>query len=154
MEPCVSCINSPIVWNMCEHLHYESVYYKELHNKREYHWPTTYGAVGAAVVSTIPSYSIPWVMICSSSITKKCGPPIICITQAKHWLLHLRAILKVARVERFPINSQDAIYFCDFNHYIKHRSIPWSWETPLLEPEASLPAPGSLLAPCWSLDLP
>ena len=55
-------------------------------------------------------------MICSSSITKRCGPPIICITKAEHWLLHLRAILKVARVERFPINSQDAIYFCDFNH--------------------------------------
>ena len=51
-------------------------------------------------------------MICSSSITKRCGPPIICITQAKHWLLHLRAILKVARVERFPINSQDALHFC------------------------------------------
>ena len=28
---------SPIVWNMCEHLHYESVYFKELHNKQEYY---------------------------------------------------------------------------------------------------------------------
>ena len=29
---------SPIVWNMtlCEHLHYESVYFKELHNEQEY----------------------------------------------------------------------------------------------------------------------
>ena len=27
----------PIVWNMCEHLHYESVYFKELHNEQEYY---------------------------------------------------------------------------------------------------------------------
>ena len=25
---------SPIVWNMCEHLHYESVYFKELRTQR------------------------------------------------------------------------------------------------------------------------
>ena len=28
---------SPIVWNMCENLHYESVYFKELHNEQEYY---------------------------------------------------------------------------------------------------------------------
>ena len=28
---------SPIVWNMCENLHYESVYFKELHNQQEYY---------------------------------------------------------------------------------------------------------------------
>ena len=27
---------SPVVWNMCENLHYESVYFKELHNDQEY----------------------------------------------------------------------------------------------------------------------
>ena len=27
---------SRIVWNMCENLHYESVYFKELHNEQEY----------------------------------------------------------------------------------------------------------------------
>ena len=27
---------SPIVWNMCENIHYESVYFKELHNEQEY----------------------------------------------------------------------------------------------------------------------
>ena len=37
MEPCVSFIISPIVWNMCENLHYESVYFKELRNKQEYY---------------------------------------------------------------------------------------------------------------------
>ena len=43
MEPCISCIyltycmESPIVWNMCENLHYESVYFKELHNEQEYY---------------------------------------------------------------------------------------------------------------------
>ena len=42
---------SPIVWNMCEHLHYESVYFKELHKEQEYY---IYRA-GAAVVSTITS---------------------------------------------------------------------------------------------------
>ena len=45
---------SPIVWNMCENLHYESVYFKELHNQQEYYWPTIY-RTGAAVVSTITS---------------------------------------------------------------------------------------------------
>ena len=45
---------SPIVWNMCENLHYESVYFKELHNQQEYYWPTIY-RMGAAVVSTITS---------------------------------------------------------------------------------------------------
>ena len=48
---------SPIVWNMCENLHYESVYFKELHNEQEYFWPTIYRA-GAAVVSTITSLII------------------------------------------------------------------------------------------------
>ena len=28
---------SPIVWNMCEHIHYESVYFKELHKEQEYY---------------------------------------------------------------------------------------------------------------------
>ena len=48
---------SPIVWNMCENLHYESVYFKELHNEQEYYWPTIYRA-GAAVVSTITSCNV------------------------------------------------------------------------------------------------
>ena len=43
---------SPIVWNTCENLHYESVYFKELHNDQAYYWPTIYRA-GTAVVSTI-----------------------------------------------------------------------------------------------------
>ena len=46
---------SPIVWNMCENLHYESVYFKKLHNQQEYYWPTIY-RTGAGVVSTITSY--------------------------------------------------------------------------------------------------
>ena len=40
MEPCVyqvPVLISPIVWNMCEHLHYESVYFKELHMEQEYY---------------------------------------------------------------------------------------------------------------------
>ena len=28
---------SPIVWNMCENLQYELVYFKELHNEQEYY---------------------------------------------------------------------------------------------------------------------
>ena len=48
---------SPLVWNTCENLHYESVYFKELHNEQEYYWPTIHRA-GAAVVSTITSYSV------------------------------------------------------------------------------------------------
>ena len=45
---------SPIVWNMCENLHYKSVYFKELHNQQEYYRPTIY-RTGPAVVSTITS---------------------------------------------------------------------------------------------------
>ena len=41
---------SPIVWNMCEHLHSESVYFKELYKEQEY-----YIQSGAAVVSTVTS---------------------------------------------------------------------------------------------------
>ena len=48
---------SPVVKNMCENLHYESVYFRELHNEQEYFWPTIYRA-GAAVVSTITSLII------------------------------------------------------------------------------------------------
>ena len=44
----------PIVWNICEHLHYESANFKELHNEQEYYQLTIYRA-GAAVVSTITS---------------------------------------------------------------------------------------------------
>ena len=44
---------SPVVWNMCENLHYESrIYFKELYNDQENYRPTIYRA-GAAVVSTI-----------------------------------------------------------------------------------------------------
>ena len=32
-----------------------NVYFKELHNDQEYHWPTTYRAYWVAVVSTITS---------------------------------------------------------------------------------------------------
>ena len=39
---------SPVVWSMCENLHYESVHFKELHNDQEHYWPTIYRA-GAAV---------------------------------------------------------------------------------------------------------
>ena len=41
---------SPVVWNMCEHLHYESVYFKDYTGSKN----TIYRA-GAAVVSTITS---------------------------------------------------------------------------------------------------
>ena len=41
---------SPIVWNMCENLHYESVYFKEQRNDQEYYLPTIYRArVGCSV---------------------------------------------------------------------------------------------------------
>ena len=41
---------------MCENLHYESVYFKELHNQQEYYSDRQYiYSAGAAVVSTITS---------------------------------------------------------------------------------------------------
>ena len=46
---------SPIVWNMCENLHYESVYSKSYTtSKKTQYWPTIY-RTGAAVASTITS---------------------------------------------------------------------------------------------------
>ena len=42
---------------MCENPHYESVYFKELHNQQKYYWPTIY-RTGAAVASTITSLSL------------------------------------------------------------------------------------------------
>ena len=59
---------SPIVWNMCEHLHYESVYFKELQNEQEYYGPTIYRA-GAAVVSTIIRYVVYVELYCTRMST-------------------------------------------------------------------------------------
>ena len=61
-------IISPIVWNMCENLHYESVYFKVLHNEQEYYWATMY-RTGAAVVSTITSIMTRFIEVWN------CGPP-------------------------------------------------------------------------------
>ena len=64
MEPCVSCIYlTYIVWNICENLHYQSVYFKELHNEQEYYRPTIYRAETAVVstvtiVLTVPYYTV------------------------------------------------------------------------------------------------
>ena len=38
---------SPIVWNMCENLYYESVYFKDLLKDQEYCWPTRAGEAAA-----------------------------------------------------------------------------------------------------------
>ena len=45
MEPLIAfpVFISPILWNMCENLHYESVYLKELHNEQEYRQYTERG---------------------------------------------------------------------------------------------------------------
>ena len=43
----------PIVWNMCENLPYESVYFKKLHNEQECYWPTIYRA-GAVMLKRRP----------------------------------------------------------------------------------------------------
>ena len=57
MEPCVYFLYlSHLLYEICENRHYESVYFKELHNEQIYHGSTIYRA-GAAVVSTITSYT-------------------------------------------------------------------------------------------------
>ena len=45
---------APIVCYLCEILHDQYEYFKELHKEQGYNWPTTYRA-GAAVVSTFTS---------------------------------------------------------------------------------------------------
>ena len=47
---------SPIVWNVCEHLHYESVYFKDGYTTSKNTIDRQYTDwAGAAVVSTITS---------------------------------------------------------------------------------------------------
>ena len=71
MEPCISCfLLSPIVWNTCENLHYELVYFKDLQKDHEYYRPTTYGAE-AAVVSTFTSGHFKAVAISTKNKTKR-----------------------------------------------------------------------------------
>ena len=48
---------SPIVWNMCENLHYEWVSFKELHNEQEYCWPTIFRA-GVFLVEKFKFFSL------------------------------------------------------------------------------------------------
>ena len=73
---------SPIVWNMCENLPYESLYFKELYNQQEYYWPTIY-RTGAAVVSTITSYKI--TKIVRTLSLAGLGLVNMVITQARIW---------------------------------------------------------------------
>ena len=51
---------SPIVWNICENLHYESVYSKELNNEQEYYWPFTASFLPPVFTSIFP---ISWAML-------------------------------------------------------------------------------------------
>ena len=44
---------SPIAWNMCEHLHYDSVHFKELHKEQEYYTAISRKVVGK-MRATIP----------------------------------------------------------------------------------------------------
>ena len=55
--------NSPIAWNMCENLHYESAYFKELHKEQEYRggcsvnyywWYIVYGVAFAIIKKLLP----------------------------------------------------------------------------------------------------
>ena len=84
---------SPTVWNMCENLHYESVYFKELHNEREYYWPTIY-RTGAAVVSTITSIGNS--MICSDIWHKyqECISKLLCVISPAVMWVKFETILK------------------------------------------------------------
>ena len=72
---------SPIVWNMCENLHYESVHFKELLKDQEHCWPTR---AGAAVVSTIISYKTKRVLhvkLETHSVWKQLAfsPALVCV---------------------------------------------------------------------------
>ena len=74
---------SPIVWNMCENLHYKLVYLIELHNEQEYYWPTIYRVV-AAVVSTITSkYIVVWFVV--SQYTLKLVLCVFFTSQVGSW---------------------------------------------------------------------
>ena len=53
---------------MCENLHYESVYLKELQDKeQEYYWPTIYWT-GAAVVSAITGVYVVDSSVCKATV--------------------------------------------------------------------------------------
>ena len=54
MDPCVFCYYLAYCMER-ENLQYESIYFKELHNDREYYRPTIYSA-GAAVIKNVNYY--------------------------------------------------------------------------------------------------
>ena len=95
---------SPIVWNMCENLHYESVCFKELHNQQEYYWPTIY-RTGAAVVSTITSFITRkrelWEMIAGSGVRGRVGGGGWRKMQTALWTHDFRVYLGVKTCEVF-----------------------------------------------------
>ena len=80
---------SPVVWNICENLHYESVYFKELHNEQENYWPTIYRA-GAAVASTITSYAIGSIIVVMAEICRRVT--LYTLNRISSLLLHGRYI--------------------------------------------------------------
>ena len=71
---------------MCENLHYESVYFKELHNDQEYYWPTICRA-GVAVASTITSSNT--IRSLQSANGKKMSTNVKILDEAKNYYEHL-----------------------------------------------------------------
>lgn len=104
---------SPIVWNMCENLHYESVYFKELHNQQEYYWPTIY-RTGAAVVSTITSYILSrfFSYFVKDIITHNKCYLIKCNKQQEKYCVSRENI--VHRILNIWINNLNFYYFLQF----------------------------------------
>ena len=88
---------------MGENLHYESAYFKDLHNEQEYYWPTIYRA-WAAVVSTITSviYKISKIVralwlaersVCMRVCKHGCGV-MFCFSRANHASTNLKKVFK------------------------------------------------------------
>ena len=110
---------SPVIWNICENLHYESVYFKEILNEQEYYQPTIYGA-GVAVVSTITSLPTNHIKHCeiNNSWTQ--------ISHRKTTSISLRTTADLACSKRSDSGER-----CEVKKAMKSRG---GLETPLLLP--------------------
>ena len=111
---------TPFVWNMCENLRYESVYFKELHNEQECYWPTIYRA-GTAVVSTITSIPLSVERPSSKNSLYPLNYPKLSWDDEISWdnnfqinISHLASLWGLEQLENGPLRSSNCVasVFC------------------------------------------
>ena len=111
---------------MGENLHYESAYFKDLHNEQEYYWPTIYRA-WAAVVSTITSviYKISKIVralwlaersVCMRVCKHGCGVKMFCFSRANHASTNLKKFSS-SKLDKFTLFTHSFVGWILENRY-------------------------------------